>query len=601
MPRKHNRQWFRMDLHLHTPASDDYQEPQASYLDILRKAEFRGLDIIAFTDHNTVRGYANMLREVEQLLFLERLGRLEPQERQQLVEYQRLNDALLVLPGFEFTATFGFHILGIFAPGTTVCYLEHLLLSLKVPPEALAKGSSVVGASADVLTAYRTIHEAGGICIAAHVNSAHGVAMRGSEFGALGGQTRIAYTQDEHLHALEATDLGRRNRLSTQRFFDGTKPEYPRRMRIIQGSDAHRINAEETGNQRANLGVGDRVTEVHLPERSFAALLALFNSNDFTRSRPYRRGDQPAYDPIQIARERGDTIVSAFHESVAKKGGNRQRIIHDVCALANTNGGQIFAGMTADMTKKPRGIQQADRVLRELQSEISQSLTPALEVQLDVLETQGKRIIRIRVPRGEERPYAIGQNEFYIRNESETNLAVRDEIVGLVRSNPALEKPEAPLAPALPGALPGVSAAARSKVNARPIGAAPKKAERDPQSPRAGVEIVGSEQRGGTQRFVMRDLRNGNVVKNVTESSARKLWHYAIQQSLKHPVVTKEVHWLGDKGLVKRHEAQGHVRYDLALRGNGQLRVFYGVPESGMSGEWQQFLAPEAEENGAED
>ena len=54
------RQWRRMDLHLHTPGSNDYQEPDISYLDILRQAEMRGLDIIAFTDHNTVAGYAAM-------------------------------------------------------------------------------------------------------------------------------------------------------------------------------------------------------------------------------------------------------------------------------------------------------------------------------------------------------------------------------------------------------------------------------------------------------------------------------------------------------------------------------------------------------------
>ena len=32
---------------------------------------------------------------------------------------------VLVLPGFEFTATFGFHILGIFAPDTPVRQIEH--------------------------------------------------------------------------------------------------------------------------------------------------------------------------------------------------------------------------------------------------------------------------------------------------------------------------------------------------------------------------------------------------------------------------------------------------------------------------------------------
>ena len=48
-------QWYRMDLHLHTPGSKDYQQSDISYLEILQQAELQGLDIIAFTDHNTVR------------------------------------------------------------------------------------------------------------------------------------------------------------------------------------------------------------------------------------------------------------------------------------------------------------------------------------------------------------------------------------------------------------------------------------------------------------------------------------------------------------------------------------------------------------------
>src|SRR3990172_2910621 len=231
-------QWCCVDLHIHTPASADYLDSDVTYIDILRKAEQLGMDIIAFTDHNTANGYAAMWREVEQLAYLKQLGRAQAEELSLLAEYRRLLDKILILPGFEFTATFGFHILGIFSPETPLRYIEHLLLSMNVPPETLASGSSEVGASSDVLTAYRMINEAGGICIAAHVNQAHGVAMRGLDFG---GQTRIAYTQDRHLHALEVTDLGRKGRNSTQRFFDGTKPEYPRRMRCVQGSDAHSI------------------------------------------------------------------------------------------------------------------------------------------------------------------------------------------------------------------------------------------------------------------------------------------------------------------------------------------------------------------------
>ena len=47
---------------------------------------------------------------------LERLDRATPEEHRRLLEYRRLLDKILVLPGFEFTATFGFHILGIFPP-----------------------------------------------------------------------------------------------------------------------------------------------------------------------------------------------------------------------------------------------------------------------------------------------------------------------------------------------------------------------------------------------------------------------------------------------------------------------------------------------------
>ena len=149
-------------MHLHTPGSSDYQEPRASYLEVLQKAEARGLDIIAFTDHNTVAGYAALRRDIAQLEFLEENNRLLPEESRRLNEYRRLLTKILVLPGFEFTATFGFHILGIFPPETSVRKLEHILLELSIPEEKLDLGSSEVGATTDVLRAYEIIAEAGG-------------------------------------------------------------------------------------------------------------------------------------------------------------------------------------------------------------------------------------------------------------------------------------------------------------------------------------------------------------------------------------------------------------------------------------------------------
>jgi hypothetical protein len=548
-------QWKRVDLHVHTPASADYQQPDVSYLDILRHAESAGLDLIALTDHNTVAGYRAMMMEVRELELLESLGRLRKDEQSRLAEYRRLLAKVLVLPGIEFTATLGFHILGIFPHETDVREIEFLLRQLNIPPEKIDAGSGEVGATTDVLTAYRLIDGAGGIVIAAHANSTHGVAMRRLGFG---GQTRIAYTQDPHLHALEVTDLEKKGRRTTARFFDGSRPEYPRRMHCIQSSDAHRLSRESPGSK--NLGVGDRVTELLLPDLSFSSLKEVFLGSDFARTRPYRAATAPV-DYVEAAREEGPSIVLDFHEGYTKRGGHLYAILADVCAFANTNGGTVYVGVSASPKQKPAGVRDAARVARRLQSEIERRILPPLEVTVNIQETQGVKIARVVVPRGADRPYAIDENKIYVRSEAETSLAVRDEIVGLVER--------------AGGESPAVSA---------------EKVAGLLEPPRTGVEIVATEERKGTTYHIMRDLRNGNMVKNVTRKSARRLWRYAITQAEEKPVDPDRIEWHGEMGVVSRRVHGGKARYDLVQREDGQLRVYYGVTEDGVHGEWARLL-----------
>ncbi len=120
---------MRVDLHVHTPFSADYQDLNATYLQILQTAATRGLDMIALTDHNTVGGITAMRREIEDLTLLEELDRLTPEEAQILAEYRRLLNGMLVLPGIEFTAAYGFHVLGVFprkraCGGSNICCLR---------------------------------------------------------------------------------------------------------------------------------------------------------------------------------------------------------------------------------------------------------------------------------------------------------------------------------------------------------------------------------------------------------------------------------------------------------------------------------------------
>ena len=557
-------QWRRVDLHIHTSASACYAEPNFTYLDILRKAEEKGLDIISITDHNTVAGCAAMAKEIEELMLLERLNRLRAKEKGRLEEYRRLGDKILVLPGFEFTATLGFHILGIFSERTAIRELEYILLDLNIPPDKLDAGSTEVGATTDVLTAYRIIDEAGGLVIAAHANSSHGVAMQGLGFG---GQTKIAYTQDSHLHALEVTDLEKKGRRTTVSFYSGSKPEYPRRMHCIQSSDAHRLNRDP--NDKNALGVGDRVTEVLLPEVSFEALKEVFLGDDFARTRPYRPAKAP-FDHVRAAREQGASIVQSFHESVTKRGGRLHAVVCDVAAFANANGGVIYVGARADPKVPPVGINNPDEAIGILKTEIQRKVTPPLDVTIDSLESEGKRVIRLVVPKGSDVPYAVDGSKIYVRSESETSLALRDEIVQLVQR----------LAPPQPEA----------------VEMEPSEEEAVPriEPPRTGVEIIDTVERKGTLYHTVKDLRNGNVVQNVTRSSARKLWRYAITQREQTPVKSDKITWYGDIGFWKTYKRGGKVRYNLAqLDLESKIHIYYGVTEEGFHGEWRRFLEGE--------
>lgn len=570
-------QWYKMDLHLHTPASRDYQQPGVSYLDVLQQADRRGVHIMAFTDHNTVRGYRIMREEITRLEWLEQLDRINSDEQHRLNEYRRLFGKMLILPGFEFTATFGFHILGIFSPHTETRYLEHLLLDLNIPPEVLDSGDTNVGASSDVLTAYNLISAAGGIVVAAHANSSQGVAMRGMAFG---GQTRIAYTQDTCLHALEVTDLDRRGSRTTLRFFDGSKPEYPRAMRCIQGSDAHRLDRDPRNPK--NLGVGERVTEVLLPELTFEALHDLFTSDDFARTRPYRGSSTAPYDHVMAARQEGASLVQDFHDSMTRRGGKLYAVVSDICAFANTNGGTLYIGVGQDPKQKPVGVKNINEALEELKTDIQRQITPPIEVRVDVLQTEGVPVIRVQVPVGEDPPYAIDENKIYVRDETETSLAVRDEIVQLVLRGRTL---------AQAGSVESLEMSSTDE---------PEIPESGVAAPRTGVEVVASEKRNNTYYHDVRDLRNGNIVRNVTRQSARKLWHYAITQIEDTKPDLKHVKWHGDIAVLQSYTRAGKTRYDLAQRSNGTTRIYYGVTEDGVQdsthGPWRKLLNLEDEE-----
>jgi hypothetical protein len=353
-------------------------------------------------------------------------------------------------------------------------------------------------------------------------------------------------------------------------------------MHCIQGSDAHLLNKRSA--LKNKLGVGDRTTDVRMKERNFQALRELFESNNFSRTRPHQLSSQPAYDFIRDARQEGATFVQDFHEKITVRGGFLYSIIADVCAFANSNGGILYLGLSAEKGKSFEGIPRPNQGIEKLKSEISKRISPVLECKFEVQETEGKKVIQVMIPRGEDPPYAVDDNKIYLRTETETGMAVRDEIVEMVLQGEKIKAAPPPHVPAEPLPIP------RSKDVSKIVSDENELQPDDP--PRTGVEIVSVTNRSGEKYYTVRDLRNGNVVKNVTLQSSRRLWHYAISQYSKLPKAKekKDISWQGDLGLISRKKRGNYTSYDLIQRTQEGYRYYYGVTDDGIHGSWEGLI-----------
>ena len=403
-------------------------------------------------------------------------------------------------------------------------------------------------------------------------------------------------------------------------------------MHCIQGSDAHRLEVDAKNAKR--LGIGERATELRLEEPSFEAIRELLRSERFEHTRPAREKDKP-YDAVAEARQEGPSATLSFHESAATRGGRLTAILSDICAFANTNGGSVYLGATPKLAA-PKGMKDLPNVEKSIRDAAEERITPPLDLKFETLESEGTSVLRLQTAKGKSRPYVLDDSKFYLRDDDDTNLAVRDEIVALVRevieeedaasggkgssrsrrggrsrsgggsgggssSSNRSQSSNGSSGGSAGGSSNGSGEKSQSKADDSDKGGQTKSTPATPSTkigpddafylPQDGVEVVESQKRNGYRVHSLRDLRNGRVIHNVSRKGARKLWDYAIGQHEDSPVKAKDVKWQGDIGVVREDKRAGKVRYDLALKENGDLRIFYGVTEDGMDGRWSAFAA----------
>lgn len=176
--------FYGTDLHVHTPASYCYKGPKedAEYIEILRRYSLKNIKVIAITDHNTLIGYKKLMsikkELVNKLQYLEELCYKFPDlkgEYDIIKSELDLFNNILILPGIEFEANPGIHLLMIFNPDSDLNKAESFLLEAGYTEDIQGKENTGITPKFDVLNVFNKSSDLDVIIIASHADSEKGI------------------------------------------------------------------------------------------------------------------------------------------------------------------------------------------------------------------------------------------------------------------------------------------------------------------------------------------------------------------------------------------------------------------------------------------
>ncbi len=200
--------WWRIDLHVHSPASHDFRlqvSGARAWRAWLEAATSAGLDAVAVTDHNTAAAISDLQSASD-----------------------GLQDGLVLFPGVEITASDGVHLLALMDPTQRQEHVEELLSKVEVGTEQ--RGSQRARSNFNVEKILETLGPHA-VLVGAHVNGPKGILTEHA------GQQRLAVLGSKHLAAVEVDPT----KPVDKTWLDGSKAEVGRTARIWS-SDAHALD-----------------------------------------------------------------------------------------------------------------------------------------------------------------------------------------------------------------------------------------------------------------------------------------------------------------------------------------------------------------------
>lgn len=245
--------WWKFDFHVHTPASMDYAQEGVTSEQWLRTAMERELDAVVVADHNSA-GWIDELKST-----YKNLSETKPSWFRELV----------IFPGFELSVNGvnrRFHLLGVFDPSDSGDVLKQVLSKCEIDPAHY--GDPHLSSDLGFVTVVKSIKEANGIAIPAHVNA--------NSDGLLSGCQSLCEDLERTLKLLYVAEF-----CDLPHYEDARLQQAVEKLAMVGGSDAHQLVGDLTTNKK---GIGDHYVWIKLGCPCMEALrMALLDPEDCVR------------------------------------------------------------------------------------------------------------------------------------------------------------------------------------------------------------------------------------------------------------------------------------------------------------------------------
>lgn len=407
--------FYKADFHIHTPESNCFitteNTQEDAYIKILRNARSNDVDIIAITDHNTIDGYRALLRIKEKyerdLETITRHG-LSGESVDEVNEIMGLFSDLLILPGVEYEARPGIHLIILFNPSTDLDEIDEFLDRAGVNPQM--KGSEGKGFGKwDVLDTLDRASMLDTIMIGAHADRDKGI------YKVLKGDYRIDILKSENLSGLEFKNIVNREKIKNL-FKD---PVYQRKFDIalVQGSDFH---------NNINEKIGDPCTYVHLEVKSFVQLKEAFQSPIGKITSP----ETPKIDFILRSLEKNERTY--FIESYK----NTEHLIRGLISLANSGSGNILIGESTERNRIGLNEEEIETAKSYIKETMQKNIEPIPKTGFIDLKINKKSILNLGI---KSTAYSVYSNkntgDVFVWKENKPRLAEKTIVTELLKEN----------------------------------------------------------------------------------------------------------------------------------------------------------------------